>query len=158
MLWNFQNSSLQNISAVHLVNNQLSLLAYILWPNHSFMNSHEEVKKSKENLLNLLMLSFSKHFWQMFWPIKSNKNEFVKPFIHEGFASYFYGFVQGDSKWAPDNPQNYLLKYTTFDGHSFFKFSWTKQILYFLISRTTDAQRGDSLHCTAENSLPLPNF
>ena len=23
--------------------------------------------------------------------------------------------------------------------------------------RTTDAQRGNSLHCTAENSLPLPN-
>ena len=26
------------------------------------------------------------------------------------------------------------------------------------ITRTTDAQRGNSLHCTAENSLPLPNF
>ena len=26
------------------------------------------------------------------------------------------------------------------------------------IPRTTDAQRGNSLHCTAENSLPLPNF
>jgi len=25
-------------------------------------------------------------------------------------------------------------------------------------SRTTDTQRGNSLHCTAENSLPLPNF
>ena len=25
-------------------------------------------------------------------------------------------------------------------------------------SRTTDAQRGNSLHCTAKNSLPLPNF
>ena len=25
-------------------------------------------------------------------------------------------------------------------------------------SRTTDAQRGNSLHCMAENSLPLPNF
>ena len=24
--------------------------------------------------------------------------------------------------------------------------------------RTTDAQRGNSLHCTAKNSLPLPNF
>ena len=24
--------------------------------------------------------------------------------------------------------------------------------------RTTDAQRGNSLHCTAETSLPLPNF
>ena len=24
--------------------------------------------------------------------------------------------------------------------------------------RTTDTQRGKSLHCTAENSLPLPNF
>ena len=24
--------------------------------------------------------------------------------------------------------------------------------------RTTDAQRGNILHCTAENSLPLPNF
>ena len=26
-----------------------------------------------------------------------------------------------------------------------------------LWARTTDAQRGNSLHCTAENSLPLPN-
>ena len=25
-------------------------------------------------------------------------------------------------------------------------------------SRTTDAQRGNSLHCTAENSIPIPNF
>ena len=25
-------------------------------------------------------------------------------------------------------------------------------------ARTTDTQRGNSLHCTAENSLPLPNF
>ena len=25
-------------------------------------------------------------------------------------------------------------------------------------ARTTDAQRGNSLHWTAENSLPLPNF
>jgi hypothetical protein len=25
-------------------------------------------------------------------------------------------------------------------------------------SRTTDAPYGNSLHCTAENSLPLPNF
>ena len=25
-------------------------------------------------------------------------------------------------------------------------------------ARTTDAQRGNSLHCTAENSLPLSNF
>ena len=25
-------------------------------------------------------------------------------------------------------------------------------------TRTTDAQRGNSLHCTAENSIPIPNF
>ena len=25
-------------------------------------------------------------------------------------------------------------------------------------ARTTDAQRGNSLHCTAENSIPIPNF
>jgi hypothetical protein len=25
-------------------------------------------------------------------------------------------------------------------------------------SRTTDAQRGNSLHCKAENSIPIPNF
>ena len=28
---------------------------------------------------------------------------------------------------------------------------------WYVIARTTDAQRGNSLHCTAENSLPLPN-
>ena len=27
-----------------------------------------------------------------------------------------------------------------------------------LSSRTTDTQRGNSLHCTAENSIPIPNF
>ena len=26
------------------------------------------------------------------------------------------------------------------------------------LSRTTDTQRGDSLHCTAENSIPIPSF
>ena len=26
------------------------------------------------------------------------------------------------------------------------------------VTRTTDAQRGKSLHCTAENSIPIPNF
>ena len=25
-------------------------------------------------------------------------------------------------------------------------------------ARTTDTQRGNSLHCTAENSIPIPNF
>ena len=28
----------------------------------------------------------------------------------------------------------------------------------YSLPRTTDAQRGNSLHCTAKNSLPLPNF
>ena len=28
----------------------------------------------------------------------------------------------------------------------------------WLLPRTTDAQRGNSLHCTAENSIPIPNF
>ena len=27
-----------------------------------------------------------------------------------------------------------------------------------LHTRTTDAQRGNNLHCMAKNSLPLPNF
>ena len=33
-----------------------------------------------------------------------------------------------------------------------------KEIFIWECPRTTDAQRGNSLHCTAENSLPLPNF
>ena len=32
--------------------------------------------------------------------------------------------------------------------------SWTECIF----PRTTDTQRGNSLHCTAENSIPIPNF
>ena len=28
----------------------------------------------------------------------------------------------------------------------------------YLLTRTTDAQRGNDLHCTAENSIPIPNF
>jgi hypothetical protein len=30
--------------------------------------------------------------------------------------------------------------------------------LQYFAARTTDAQRGNSLHCTAENSIPIPNF
>ena len=37
------------------------------------------------------------------------------------------------------------------------KFSSGRTLLY-IQSWTTDAQRGKSLNCTAENSLPLPNF
>ena len=33
-----------------------------------------------------------------------------------------------------------------------------RQIVLCLGARTTDAQRGNSLHCTAENSIPIPNF
>ena len=38
--------------------------------------------------------------------------------------------------------------------------SFAKSILMIACfqARTTDAQRGNILHCTAENSLPLPNF
>ena len=32
------------------------------------------------------------------------------------------------------------------------------QVFSLLEARTTDAQRGNSLRCTAKNSLPLPNF
>ena len=32
------------------------------------------------------------------------------------------------------------------------------QAFSLLYSRTTDAQRGNSLHYTAENSIPIPNF
>ena len=55
--------------------------------------------------------SFDAFFFKAFLtegltPLTATKNIFVKPFIHEGFASYFYGFIQGDSKRAPDSPQN----------------------------------------------------
>ena len=45
----------------------------------------------------------------------------------------------------------------------FFLFLTARDLLYMLWfmcagARTTDAQRGNGLHCTAENSLPLPNF
>jgi hypothetical protein len=33
-----------------------------------------------------------------------------------------------------------------------------KTTLLYYYARTTDAQRGNSLHCTAENSIPIPNF
>ena len=31
-------------------------------------------------------------------------------------------------------------------------------VLFYISPRTTDAQRGNSLHCMAKNSFPLPNF
>ena len=66
------------------------------------MNSHEELKKGKSTQ------SYDPFFFNAFLtdgltPRTATKNVFVKPFIHEGFASYFYGFVQGDSKGAPDS-------------------------------------------------------
>ena len=69
------------------------------------MNSHEELKKGKSTQ------SYDPFFFKAFLtdgltPTTSTKNVFVKPFIHEGFASYFYGFIQGDSKGAPDSSQN----------------------------------------------------
>ena len=33
-----------------------------------------------------------------------------------------------------------------------------KLVVWWILSRTTDAQRGNSLHCKAENSIPIPNF
>ena len=37
-------------------------------------------------------------------------------------------------------------------------FSLTTYVNQLSGARTTDAQTGDSLHCTAENSIPIPNF
>ena len=43
--------------------------------------------------------------------------------------------------------------------HNGVKFFHKKNPLFYsLPPRTTDAQTGNSLHCMAENSLPLPNF
>ena len=41
--------------------------------------------------------------------------------------------------------------FLTTDKNGVFTFS-------YLITRTTDAQRANSLHCMAENSIPIPNF
>ena len=75
------------------------------FPNHSFMNSHEELKKARKIYSIFWCFLFQSIFDRCFDPNSSNKNVFVKPFIHEGFASYFYGFVQGDFKRALDSPQ-----------------------------------------------------
>ena len=37
-------------------------------------------------------------------------------------------------------------------------FCYLSHHVHTLRPRTTDAQRGNSLHCTAENSIPIPNF
>ena len=42
--------------------------------------------------------------------------------------------------------------------HSFIALLLRPYTKAFLYSRTTDAQRGNSLHCMAENSIPIPNF
>ena len=36
--------------------------------------------------------------------------------------------------------------------------SWISGTVLLTQPRTTDAQRGSSLHCMAENSTPIPNF
>ena len=71
---------------------------------HSWIAMRSSKKRGKSTQ------SFDAFFFKAFLtdvltPNSSNKNVFVKPFIHEGFASYFYGFVQGDSKRALDTPQ-----------------------------------------------------
>ena len=43
-------------------------------------------------------------------------------------------------------------------NHRMARISRMSHLLPNLRPRTTDAQRGKSLHCTAENSLSLPNF
>ena len=65
--------------------------------------------------------------------------------------------------------QSCTYNYSTYIPY--FQMAWTRlgcmlelYLVYILlfymyyIPRTTDAQRGNSLHCTAKNSLPLPNF
>ena len=41
---------------------------------------------------------------------------------------------------------------------SFLKLLHSHEFFHFRTIRTTYAQRGNSLHCTAENSIPMPNF
>ena len=38
------------------------------------------------------------------------------------------------------------------------KFCHLQRSVNSTLSRTTDAQRGNCLHCTAENSIPIPNL
>ena len=50
-----------------------------------------------------------------------------------------------------------LLQVRSADCHNKTALKHRLDILW-MNSRTTDAQRGNSLHCTAENSIPIPNF
>ena len=46
----------------------------------------------------------------------------------------------------------------TMDAISQILFGQYVSYLGYVYARTTEAQRGNSLHCTAENSLSLPDF
>ena len=48
---------------------------------------------------------------------------------------------------------NFFLKYHATKASN----AWALPKLW-VTARTTDTQRGNSLHCTAENSIPIPNF
>ena len=74
-------------------------------PNHSFMNSHEELKKARKIYSIFWCFLFKAFLTEGLTPRITATKIFVKPFIHEGFASYFYGCVQGGFKGAPVSPQ-----------------------------------------------------
>ena len=71
-----------------------------------------------------------------------------------------------DVIWPPWNDQMLLLHKIIWHNlmksflmqHSYFHFQEIFMKYLYLVSRTTDAQRENRHHCTAENSLPLPNF
>ena len=66
-----------------------------------------------------------------------------------------------DSTHGRWNVHEYFLYRETHYQNYHISFVYVKHAANYVISfesRTTDAQRGNSLHCTAENSLPLPNF
>ena len=48
--------------------------------------------------------------------------------------------------------------FNTFKMQNFTPESFRPGVFHSFGTRTTDTQRGNSLHCTAENSIPIPNF
>ena len=78
------------------------------------------------------------------------------------YQTKYYSGVSGEKKvpaWSVKPTffsEYYPLHWSKiFDSQKFLRKFFTVEWMY---TRTTDAQRRNSLHCMAENSIPIPNF
>ena len=100
--------------------------------------------------ISFMSLKYLTNFNNCFW----QDDILLKPYVQESRNNALCDeMVMTLSTWTLKMNMDFR-KSKTYIKHFF------KTIIEFeyLIQRTTDAQRGSSLHCTVEYSIPIPNF